>query len=85
MEQQGDDRAVDQAAALGGLLALEAAAGAGRPEASGEDGGALLGSETSGLAAAARYVDSVRSQKPLERVPGERPDRRGSAGITWGA
>ena len=29
------------------------------------------------LAAAARYVDSVRSPKPLERVPGERTDRRG--------
>ena len=30
VEQQGDDRTVDQAAALGGLRALEAAAGAAR-------------------------------------------------------
>ena len=41
VEQQGDDRTVDQAAALGGLRALEAAAGAARAEAGGEDGGAL--------------------------------------------
>ena len=64
VEQQGDDRTVDQAAALGGLRALEAAAGAARPEAGGADGGALVGSEASGLAVAARYVDSVRSPKP---------------------
>ena len=64
VEQQGDDRTVDQAAALGGLRALEAAAGAARPEAGGEDGGALVGSEASGLSVAARYVDSVRSPKP---------------------
>ena len=43
VEQQGDDRTVDQAAALGGLRALEAAAGAARAEAGGEDGGALVG------------------------------------------
>ena len=53
--------------------------------AGGEDGGALVGSEASGLAAAARYVGSVRSPKPCERVPGERPDWRGRAGITGGA
>ena len=41
VEQQGDDRTVDQAAALGGLRALEAAAGAARAEAGGEYGGAL--------------------------------------------
>ena len=85
MEQQGDDRAVDQAAAFGGLRALEAAAGAARAEAGGEDRGALVGGEASGLAAAARCVGSVRSPKPLERVPGERPDRRGSTGIAGGA
>ena len=61
VEQQGDDRAVDQASALGGLRALEAASGA------------------------ARGVGSVRSPKPLERAPGERPDRHGSAGIAGGA
>ena len=43
MEQQGDDRPVDQAAALGSLRALEAATGAARSEAGGEDGGALVG------------------------------------------
>ena len=41
VEQQGDDCTVDQAAALGGLRALEAAAGAARAEAGGEYGGAL--------------------------------------------
>ena len=84
VEQQGDDRAVDQAAAFGGLRALEAAAGAARAEAGGEDDGALVGGETSGQAAAARCVDSVRTPKPLERAPGERPDRHGSAGIAGG-
>ena len=85
VEQQGDDRTVDQAAALGGLRALEAAAGAARAEAGGEDGGALVGGEASGLTAAGRGVGSVRSPKPLERAPGERPDRHGSAGIAGGA
>ena len=84
VEQQGDDRTVDQAAALGGLRALEAAAGAARAEAGGEDGGALVGGEASGLAGVARGVGSVRSPKPHERVPGERPDRHGSAGIAGG-
>ena len=86
VKQQGDDRTVDQAAALGGLRALEAeaAAGAARAEAGGEDGGALVGVEASGLAAAGRGVGSVRSPKPLERAPGERPDRHGSAGIAGG-
>ena len=42
VEQQGDDRTVDQVAPLGGLRALEAAAGAARAEAGGEDGGALV-------------------------------------------
>ena len=51
VEQQGDDRTVDQAAALGGLRALKTAAGAARAEAGGEDGGALVGGEASGLAA----------------------------------
>ena len=85
VEQQGDDRTVDQAAALGGLRALEAAAGAARAEAGGEDGGALVGGEASGLTAAGRGVGSVRSPKPLERAPGERPDWHGSAGIAGGA
>ena len=74
MEQQGNDRTVDQAAALGGLRALEAAAGAARAEAGGEDGGALVGGEAAGLAAARRGVGSVRSPKPRERAPSERPD-----------
>ena len=47
VEQQSDDRTVDQAAVLGGLRALEAAAGAARAEAGGEDGGALVGGEVS--------------------------------------
>ena len=83
MEQQGDDRTVDQAAALGGLRALEAAAGAARAKAGGEDGGALVGGETSGQAAAAQG-GSVRTPKPLVRAPGERPDRHGSAGLAGG-
>ena len=85
MEQQGDDRPVDQATALGGLRALEATAGAARAEAGGEDGGALVGGEAAGLAAAVRGVGRVRSPKPLERTPGERPDRHGRAGIAGGA
>ena len=66
---------------LGGAYAdirspgLEAAAGAARAEAGGEDGGALVGGEASGLAAAVRCVGSVRSPKPLKGAPGERPDR----------
>ena len=51
MEEQGDDRAVDQAAALGGLRALEAASGAARAEAGGEDGGALVGGQAGGASA----------------------------------
>ena len=85
VEQQGDDRTVDQAAALGGLRALKAAAGAARAEAGGEDGGTLVGGEASGLTAAGRGVGSFRSPKPLKRAPGERPDRHGSAGIAGGA
>ena len=73
VEQQGDDRTVDQAAALGGLRALEAAAGAARAEAGGEDGGALVGGEAAGLAAAGRRVGRVRSPELLEGVSGERP------------
>ena len=73
VEQQGDDRTVDQAAALGGLRALEAAAGAARAEAGGEDGGALVGGQTASLAAAGRRVGRVRSPELLEGVSGERP------------
>ena len=61
MEQQGDDRTVDQAAALGGLRALKAAAGAARAEAGGEYGGALVGGEASGLAGAGRGGASAAS------------------------
>ena len=85
MEQQGDDRTVDQAAALGGLRALKAAAGAARAEAGGENGGALVGGQAAGLAAAGLRVGSVRSPKPLERAPGERPDRHGLASVKGGA
>ena len=72
MEEQGDDRAVDQAAALGGLRALEAASGAARAKAGGEDGGALVG----GQAAARRRVGRGRSPEPRGR---ERPNRHGLA------
>ena len=64
-----------RAAALGGLRALEAAAGAARAEAGGEDGGALVGDEAAGLAAARPGVGRVRSP--------ETP--HGSAGIAGGA
>ena len=70
VEQQGDDRTVDQAASLGGLRALEAASGAARAEAGGEDGCALVGGEAAGLAAAGRRVGRGRSPEPIERVPG---------------
>ena len=52
--------AVDQAASLGGLRALEAASGAARAEAGGEDGCALVGGEAAGLAAAGRGVGRGR-------------------------
>ena len=55
---------VDQAAALGGLRVLEAAAGAARAEAGGEDNSAFAGAEASGLTAAARCVGSVPSPNP---------------------
>ena len=81
MEEQGDDRTVDQAAVLGGLRTLEAAAGVSRAKAGGEDGGALVGGEAAGLAAAGRRVGRGRSSEPLDRVPGgtirpARPRRR---------
>ena len=44
-----------------------------------------VGGEAAGLAAAGRGVGRVRSPKPRERTPGERPDRHGSAGIAGGA
>ena len=60
--------------------------GAARAEAGGEDGGALVGGEASGLAAAsARCVGCVRSPNPFERGPGARFGRHGSAGIAGGA
>ena len=65
VEQQGDDRPVDEAAALGGLRALEAA----RAEAGGEDGGALVGGEAAALTVAGRGVGRVRS-KPLQAHAG---------------
>ena len=65
VEQQGDDRTVDQAAALGGFRALKAASGAARAEAGGEDGGAIVGGE----AAAGLRVGRGRSPEPLERAP----------------
>ena len=64
-EEQGDDRVVDQAAALGGLRALKAATGAARAEAGGEDGGALVGGQAAGLPAAARRV----GPRPTRRNP----------------
>ena len=75
VEQQGDDRTVDQAAALGGLRALEAAAGAARAEAGGEDGGALVGGEAAGLAAAGRGGASAASVRRNSSMAcrGERP------------
>ena len=62
-----------------------AAAGASRAEAGGEDGGALVGGQAAGLAAAGRCVARGRSPEPLDRVPGERSDRHGLAGVTGGA
>ena len=67
MEEQGDDRTVDQAAVLGGLRTLEAAAGVSRAKAGGEDGGALVGGEAAGLAAAGRRGGRGRSSEPLDR------------------
>ena len=70
---RGDDRTVDQAAALGGLRALEAAAGAARAEAGGEDGGALVGGEASGLTAAGRWASAAsvrRNPSSARRVSG---------------
>ncbi len=84
VRQQGDDRAVDQAAALGGLLALEAAAGAGRPEASGADGGAIVvGSEASGPAGAGsgEVAHRLRSVCRRAELGHERPDGRLRVGL----
>ena len=65
-------RTVDQAAALGGLRALAAAAGAARAEAGGEDGGALVGGEAAGLAAAGRGVGKRPFAEPLEVATADR-------------
>ena len=85
MEEQRHDRGVDEAAALGRLGALVAPAGAAWPPAGGEHGGALLGGEAAGLAAAGGSVGFRRAAEALEGLAGERPGRRLLTGVAGGA
>ena len=85
MEEQRHDRGVDEAAPLGGLWALEAAASAPPPSAGGEHGGALLGGEAAGLAAAGGSVGRRGAAEALEGPPGQGSVRCVLAGIAGGA
>ena len=74
VEEQPHDRAVDQAAALGRLLPLEAAAGPSPLRAGCEDGGALVGRQPPGLSAAgggdfgaAEVFEGLASERPAGR------------------
>ena len=58
--------------------------GAARPPAGGEHGGALLGGEAAGLAAAGRGVGGRRAAEALEGLAGERPGRRLLTGVAGG-
>ena len=75
VEEQPHDRAVDQAAALGRLLPLEAAAGPSPLRAGGEDGGALVGRQPPSLSAAgggdfgaAEVFEGLASERPVGRL-----------------
>ncbi len=85
MEEQRDDRSVDEAAAISRLYALEAAAGAPRSKTAGQPGGAFLGGEAAGLTAAGTSVGDRGAAKAREGLPRERPDRRLLADIAGGA
>ena len=85
VKEQRHDHDVDQAAALGRLGALEAPAGAARPPAGGEHGGALLGGEAAGLTAPGGSVGGRRAAEALEGLAGERPGRRLLTGGAGGA
>ena len=78
-EEQSDDRTVDQAAALGCLLAFAAAGGAARAKAGGEDGGALVGGQGRELGRGGSAA--ADAPEPLKSVSGEQPDQHGRAGV----
>ena len=84
VEQEPHDRAVDEAAARGRLRALETTAGTPPPGAGLQDGGALVGRQPAGRAAAGGGVGRLRAPEVRERPPGERPGHRFLAGVAGG-
>ena len=84
VKEQRDDRAVDEAATLGRLGALESASGTARSEAGSEHGGALLGGETAGSAAPGRDIGGRGAPEALEGLPGQRAGRWLFADIAGG-
>ena len=82
VEEQPDDRAVNQAAALGRLLPFEAAAAPSPPRAGGEDGVALVGRQPPGLSAAGG--GDFGAAELFEGLAGERPVWRLLAGVAGG-
>ena len=84
VEEQRDDRGVDEATTLRRLGALESVSGTARSEAGGEHGGALLGGEAAGLAAPGGDIGGRGAPEALEGLPGQRPGRRLFADIAGG-
>ena len=83
VEEQRDDRGVDEATTLGRLGAFESASGTAWSEAGGEHGGALLGGEAAGLAAPGD-IGARGAPEALEGLPGQRPGRWLLADIAGG-
>ena len=83
VENQRDDRAVDQAAAQRRVIALDAAAGAARAATHSEDAVALFGGEASRRTAAGGGPGGAA--ETLEGLPGQRAIRRARAGGAGGA
>ena len=86
VEDQRDDRRVDQAAAHGRLIAFHALAGASRPATEGQDAIALFGGQAPRRAATTRGSrGGGGSTETLKRLPGQRAIRLQSAGMAGGA
>ena len=83
MENQRDDRAVDQAAAQRHVIALDAAAGAPRAATDSEDAVALFGGEAARRTAAGGGCGG--SAETLDGLPGQRAIRLARPGVAGGA